>query len=74
MNQEFEIVKDENIHELEIEVRNKIKTYNERGYTCISQSISQSISRSKGLDVMNYWVISLLFEPGMMADDNETKH
>lgn len=61
MNQEFEIVRDETLVELEIKVRSKIKSYNERGYTCISQSIIQE----KGL--LRDFAVSLLFEPTRAA-------
>lgn len=57
MNQEFEIISDEDIYECEKEARSKIKHYNEKGYTCISQSITTTTNMN------NYWVISLLFEP-----------
>lgn len=58
MNQEFEIVKDENLYECEIEVRSKIKDYNNRGYRCISQSITSTITNNN----IEFWVISLIFE------------
>ena len=61
MNQEFEIVRDETLVELEIKVRSKIKSYNERGYTCISQSLIQE----RGLQPS--YAISLLFEPTRAA-------
>lgn len=58
-NQEFEIVKHNNLADCEIKTRNKIKDYNERGYKCISHSMM--ITRA-ALGGSNY-VISLLFEP-----------
>ena len=58
MNQEFEIIKDEDLYEAEKEARSKIKYYNEKGYTCTSQSIMKTTY---------YWVISLLFNPTRAA-------
>lgn len=66
VNQEFEIVKDPDLGQLEIEVRKKIKDYNEKGYTCISQSITTPIVTSKDGGI-GQWVISLLFEPTRSA-------
>lgn len=56
-NQEFEIVVGENedVYELEKEVRTKIKDYNNKGYRCVSQSIAVS------KNLTNSWVVSLLF-------------
>lgn len=58
INQKFEIISDEDIYECEKEARSKIKHYNEKGYTCISQSITTTTFNDN-----SYWVISLLFEP-----------
>ena len=65
MNQEFEIIKDEDLYEAEKEARSKIKYYNEKGYTCTSQSIMKTASSNES--IINYWVISLLFEPTLAA-------
>lgn len=58
-NQEFETVRDFNLANVEIEARSKIKYYNEKGYRCISQSITTPIITKDGI---GQWVISLLFE------------
>ena len=65
MNQEFEIIKDEDLYEAEKEARSKIKYYNEKGYTCTSQSIMKTTSSND--NIVNYWIISLLFNPTRAA-------
>ena len=56
INQEFEIIVDQDLTHGEIMTCSKIKWYNEKGYTCTSQSIYKD-------QVKEIWVISLLFEP-----------